>query len=357
VAFTPPTLGPGARVLIVRLSALGDIIHATPVLAAIRRRYADVKVDWLVEAAYAPILSMVSGIHRSIVVRAERRVGANSDPVFAGGLDYARAVGFLRRQQYDAALDLQGLVKSALWARLSGARRVIGFDRSALREPLAARLYTETVAPSSRPHVIHRNLAVAAHLGAVVESIEVPIAAGRSSMMVGAVADMVGGSRYAVLNPGAAWPNKRWPADRFGGLAKALLGQYGLRSIVTWGPSERDLAEQIARESAGAAMVAPPTGLEDLAALVRGASLVVSGDTGPLHLAAAMGAPIVGLYGPTRPERNGPWDADDETISRAEECRCHHKRHCQIGAPCIDRIGLEEVLAAVERRLSNSADV
>jgi lipopolysaccharide heptosyltransferase I len=345
-----PSLARGARVLIVRLSALGDIIHATPVLAAIRRRYDDVKVDWLVEEAYAPILSMVAGIDRRVTVRASRK----SDLVFAGGLDYARAVGFLRRQRYDAAVDLQGLVKSALWARLSGARRVIGFDRSSLREPLAAWLYTETVRAPSGPHVIHRNLAAAAHLGAPGQPFELPIAPGTSLAMSRAVADSPGGSRYAVLNPGAAWPNKRWPAERFGALSKVLLDRYGLGSIVTWGPSERELADAIVGASAGAALAAPPTTLDDLAVLLGGASLVVSGDTGPLHLAAAMGAPIVGLYGPTWPERNGPWDPHDEVISRADECRCHHKRRCQIGLPCIDRISLDEVLAAVERRLAKA---
>jgi ADP-heptose:LPS heptosyltransferase len=112
------------------------------------------------------------------------------------------------------------------------------------------------------------------------------------------------------------------------------------------------LAEEIVARSGGAARIAPPTEIVDLAALVRGAALVVSGDTGPLHIAAAMGAPIVGLFGPTRPERNGPWDPEDEAISRAEQCRCHHKRQCLIGAPCINDISLDEVIQAVGRRLA-----
>jgi heptosyltransferase I len=101
--------------------------------------------------------------------------------------------------------------------------------------------------------------------------------------------------------------------------------------------------------------VSPPTSVGDLAAVMRGAALVVSGDTGPLHIAAAVGTPLVGLYGPTWPERNGPWDPADVVISRAGRCQCHHKRRCLTGAPCIETIGVEEVVAAVDRRLAAEA--
>jgi ADP-heptose:LPS heptosyltransferase len=157
---------------------------------------------------------------------------------------------------------------------------------------------------------------------------------------------------YIVLNPGAAWPNKRWPPDRFGALAAKLRERTGLRTLVTWGPAERGLAEAVVAASAGAAAAAPATSVPDLAVLMRDAALVVAGDTGPLHIAAAMGAPLVGLYGPTWPERNGPWHPRDVVISRADVCVCHHKRQCLRGAPCINDITLDEVLAASERRLA-----
>ena len=138
------------RILIVRLSALGDIVHAIPVLAAITRQWPAARVDWLVEHAYAPILSLVKGLHRRVVVRGPA-TAETADTISFGGLAaYASAASHLRAQQYDAALDLQGLIKSATWARISGARRVIGFDPAHLREPLAGRLYTETVVPPDR---------------------------------------------------------------------------------------------------------------------------------------------------------------------------------------------------------------
>jgi ADP-heptose:LPS heptosyltransferase len=241
---------------------------------------------------------------------------------------------------------------------------VIGFDRANLREPQAAFLYSETVTPLDRPagqqanrpagdHVIKKNLSILSALQIQPDAIELPLVPHASAETMTAVETAGGPLHFIVLNPGAAWPNKRWPPERFGALAAALRDRTGLRSLVTWGPSERDLANAVVIASSGAASLAPPTSVSDLAVLMREAALVVSGDTGPLHIAAAMGTPLVGLYGPTWPERNGPWDPNDVVISRASACVCHHKRRCLRGAPCINEITLDEVVAASERRLGH----
>lgn len=340
------------RILIVRLSALGDIVHALPVLAALGRSYPAAAIDWLVEENYAPILSLAEGLHRRIIVRARASTVTAGTVSFGGVLGYLRAAAFLRAQRYDAALDLQGLIKSAVWARASGARRVIGFDRSYLREPQAAALYSETVVPQDAPHVMQKNLSILRALHVDGGPLELPLRRTGSAEISKAIESAGGRGGYIVLNPGAAWPNKRWPPERFGALAAALRDRTGLRSLVTWGPAERALAESVSQKSAGAATTAPSTTVVDLAALLRDAALVVSGDTGPLHIAAAMAAPLLGLYGPTWPERNGPWDPDDEVISRAGTCVCHHKRQCLRGAPCINEITIDEVIAAAKRRLA-----
>lgn len=342
------------RILIVRLSALGDIVHALPVLSALRRRFPAASIDWLVEEAYAPILTLATGLDRRVVVRARSGTADAQAVWFGGATGYVRAVRHLRRQHYDVALDLQGLIKSAVWARLSGASRVIGFGREHLREPQAAALYTETASPpSSARHVIQKNLTLAVALGAASTPVELPLAATESPAVADAIARAGGVGRYIVINPGAAWPNKRWPADRFGVLAASVAERTGLRTLVTWGPAERDLAEAVCRAAGGHAEPAPPTTIGDLAVLVRDAAVMISGDTGPLHIAAAMGTPLVGLYGPTWPDRNGPWNPADEVISRAGTCECHHKRRCLRGRPCIDEITLGEVMSAVERRLAS----
>jgi lipopolysaccharide heptosyltransferase I len=349
------------RILIVRLSALGDIVHALPVLGAIRKAMPAAQVDWLVEENYASILSIAAGLHRLIIVRARRSFATPDAISFGGVTGYYAAAKYLWNQDYDVALDLQGLIKSSVWARISFADRVIGFDAPNLREPQAAFLYSETVTPirpagqqASEPaglHVIHKNLSILSALQIDPKTIEMPLTPAASAATTAAIETAGGRLKYIVLNPGAAWPNKRWPPERFGALAAALFEHSGLRSLVTWGPSERDLADTVVAASAGAASAAPATSVSDLAVLMREAALVISGDTGPLHIAAAMGTPLVGLYGPTWPERNGPWDPHDVVISRANVCVCHHKRQCLRGAPCINEITIQEVLAASEQRL------
>jgi ADP-heptose:LPS heptosyltransferase len=155
-----------------------------------------------------------------------------------------------------------------------------------------------------------------------------------------------------MINPGAAWPNKRWPPERFGALAAGIRERVGVRSLVLWGPGEEDVANLVVSASRGAAELSPRTAIVDLFAIAKGAKLMVSGDTGPLHIAAAMGTPVVALFGPTYSERNGPWASADITISRAARCVCHYERRCRLQQPCIEDIGVDEVLSAVEYRVA-----
>ena len=290
------------RVLIVRLSALGDIVHALPVLNRLRDTFPEAQIDWLVEENYAPALALAAGLTRRIIVRAKSD-GTSGDPVmFAAGLGYVRAAKFLRSQRYDAALDLQGLLKSAVWARASGAQRVIGFDRDHLREPLAASFYTDSVMPDVSGHVIRKNLSILHAVNVEPGPPELTVVPHATPEMIKTIQIAGGSDGYIVINPGAAWPNKCWPPERFAALALALRDRTGLHSLVTWGPKERALAGEVSRASGGAAAPAPATSVSDLAALMRSAALVIAGDTGPLHIGAAVGTPIVGLFGPTRPD-------------------------------------------------------
>ncbi len=351
--MSAPALALNSRVLIVRMGALGDIVHALPVLAALRASRPDVAVDWLVDARYAGVLALVEGVRRRIVVRAASAEERAGEVRFRGVPGLLTAVSDLRAQGYDAAIDLQGLVKSAAFARLSGARRVIGFVRAQLREPAAGWLYREQVAGPATGHVVHKNLAVLPALGVPAAGIVFPWKDVPSAVVTAVRADarVAAAGGFAIVNPGAAWDNKRWPPERFGALAAALGERFGLPSVVTWGPGEEARAAAVVAAAAGHALLSPPTALIDLLALARQARLVISGDTGPLHLAASVGAPVVGLFGPTRPDRNGPWRPEDVSVSRAATCVCFHKRQCQRGRPCIEEIEVAEVLAACARRL------
>src|SRR5689334_18024293 len=330
-----------SRILIVRLGSLGDLVHTLPAVSALRRAHPDAEIDWLVDGPHREFLELVPIISRLVVLR---RRGAG------GWLD---AIREMRPRKYDLAIDFQGLVKSAVLARFSGAKRVVGFGRAALRESFAASFYSEAVDLAEGQHVVHKNLALAAALGAADSgALEFPIGAVQSP----AVEAFAGSDArpFALLNPGAAWPNKRWPADRLGLVAKSIQERHGLNSVVLWGPGEQASADEAVRQSGGAARLAPPTGLKDLIALARRSRLIVSGDTGPLHIASAVGVPAVSLFGPTNPARNGPWDQKDVSISLYESCSCHYQRRCQLSAGewCLGHVTVEQVIAAIDRRLA-----
>jgi heptosyltransferase I len=256
----------------------------------------------------------------------------------------------LRGAKYDVALDVQGLVKSAVLARASGAGRVVGFSSAYVRERVAARLYTEPVDVPGAVHVIDRNLALLRPLGLDAVPREFPLDLPVPAEHVQAAVEGIGG-RFALLNAGGNWPNKRWPAERFGALAALLREREGLRSMVLWGPDDVPVAEAVVAESRGAASRAPRTSLLDLMHLASAADLLVSGDTGPLHLAAAVGTPVVGIYGPTDPARNGPWDPRDVCVSRRERCECYHLRRCRAREWCLLDVSPDEVAGAAAARL------
>ena len=318
----------GRRFLIVRLGSLGDVIHAIPAVAALIG-HSQARVDWIVDPRYVDLVKTVEGIGAVIPfdTRQDSLIGT------------ARR---LRGERYDAVVDLQGLLKSAMLARIAGGRRTIGFTSPHLREPLARFFYTETHDPGDAVHVIHKGLALMRALGVQDTTVRFPLGLLPQTRPDG----------YVLLNPGAAWPNKQWPPERFGALAAVIRERHGLRSVVLWGPGEEELAAAVVNASKGAAQAAPPTTIVDIVALARGAHVMISGDTGPLHIAGAVGTPIVALFGPTRAERNGPWSPADISISRFSQCVCHYERRCRRTQPCIDDISVDTVIDAVERRVA-----
>jgi lipopolysaccharide heptosyltransferase I len=326
------------KVLIVRLGAIGDIVHTVPLAAALRRAYPDATIDWLVERKHHAVVSLFKVTDRVI-------------PIEPAGswLATFRAIRGLRASCYDAVFDAQGLIKSAVLARLAGGGRTIGFAGPWLREPAAERFYTEVVDASGAVHVVERNLWLLRALGLEGARIETPLLTVAAPVADDVVA--AEGSRYGIVNPGAGWPNKQWPPERWGQLVAAIQRRHGFPWIVVWGPGEEPLARAVEEASDGVAMMAPPTSVEELVALIERATIMLAGDTGPLHLAAAAGTPIVGVYGPTDPARNGPWATSDVCVSRFAACQCHHKRRCSAAAWCLDGVTVDEMLEAVERRM------
>lgn len=322
---------------------MGDIVHALPVLASLRATWPQAEIDWLVSPRHAPLLALASCLDARIVIDTRRVTGAG------GWLDVIRR---LRARRYDTVLDVQGLIKSAVLARATGAAQVVGFDREHAREGSAAWLYSKRVDPGAARHVVDWNLAVARGAGVIAPCRAFPLTVPVPRPEVGAW--LARNDAFVLLNPGAAWPNKRWVPERFGAVAAWLAREHGLPVFVLWGPGERELAATVCAHSDGAAQPTPETTLEDLVVMVARTEMIVSGDTGPLHVAAALGRPIVGIFGPTDPLRNGPVSADDISLSRRDRCECFHLRACRAARWCLEDLGVEEVQRAVSVRLATA---
>lgn len=329
------------RILIVKLSSIGDVVHALPAAALLKRTLPEAHISWVVERQAGAILKDSPVIDQLIEIdtRSWRKQTLEARML----VDVRERFRELRQpvsqhngdRGVDVAIDLQGLIKSGIVARASGAKRRIGFESSELREKPSRLFLTEQVDTSSFKHVIEKNLALAqAVLGtnnptAESRAYEFPISLTSADEEFGELTAAELKHSFAILNPGGGWPTKLWPAERFGELADLLLEEHHLRSLIAYGPGEEALAERVAASSrAGAARPVAST-LKQFVALARRARLFVGGDTGPLHLAAASGTPIVGIYGPTSPERNGPFDKRDITVGLELWCRSDcHRRSC-----------------------------
>lgn len=303
------------RVLIARTSAIGDTILTAPVACRIRDAFPDAFVAWVVEEKSAAFVVDHPAIDEAVVL---------PRGWFTDWSKLRDARRRLRSLRVDIAIDCQGLTKTALACWLSGARVRVGLRGDHGRE-LSTWMNNRLVEPN-RPHVTDRSLALVESIGALVDSGDRPrwdlpqdAAAARrvGSWLAGQprLTDAPGG--FAVINPGASWDSKLWENDRFATLARRLLDAEGLPSVVVWGGErEHGWALAIAAASGGAAVAAPRTSLVELAELLRQARLVVSPDTGPMHLAVAVGAPTVGLFGVTRPEECGPYGWPHEAVQR-----------------------------------------
>jgi lipopolysaccharide heptosyltransferase I len=326
------------RIAIVKLSAIGDVVHALPAVAALRRALPAAHITWVVENRAAAILNGSPAIDQIIELDTRAWRGRLLSRATLAAVR-ERLTSLRGDGAVDVAIDFQGLLKSGVVAKATQARRRIGFETADLREPLSRLFLTEQVATSRHAHVIEKNLALAS---AVItndpERSGEPFAAGAYEFPIALSADderfaeeAVGrrAARFAILNPGGGWPTKLWPAERFGELADDLYEQHGLVSFVTYGPGEEELARRVVTSARSGAAEMIASTLKQLVALARRAALFVGGDTGPLHLAAAAGAPIVGLYGPTSPVRNGPFNPQDISLGRDIECRIDcHRRSC-----------------------------
>ncbi|HNQ15815.1 MAG TPA: lipopolysaccharide heptosyltransferase I [Pyrinomonadaceae bacterium] len=341
------------KILIVKLSSIGDIVHTLPALAGIRTAFPGAKIGWAVECSSAEIIRGNPLIDE--LIELDTRSLRNNRRIEELLIDAGRQITELRKYEFDISIDFQGLVKSALVGKFTRAGSRFGFSKSGLREPAARFLLTETIDLPPEIHVIEKNLRLAERsLGIEIGRAELqfPISTG-SSHRGEAEALVAGAGRpFAILNPAGGWPTKLWEAERFGELAVRLDRELGLRSVIVTGPNESDLAERAAAHAGDSTpLTASPT-LKGLYELARRAAVYVGGDTGPTHLAVAARCPVVGIFGPTEWWRNGSPFPDDLCVERVDiDCRVDcHRRSCSNWI-CME-ISVDQVFNAVFKRLS-----
>ena len=337
--------------MIIKLGSIGDVVHTLPALADLKESFPEAEIDWLVESKARVILNGNPWLHDVVEIDTHKWRRSWSLQTLA---EMRRIASSLRGRRYDVALDFQGLWKSAFLGKVSGARKLIGFDRTTLKEPGCRLFYDQEIKPAPAVrHVIDIYKELLPSLGiapgphrfhlSVPDEDQQYISQQLSSCQIG---------DFFVLNPGGGWDTKNWAPENYALLHDKLREKTGLSSILTWGPGEEQLMDKVLHACVGPPPATFPTSLYQLIALLRRAKLFVGGDTGPLHLATACETPVVGIFGPTDPLRNGPFSPEDIVVSHAVPCGPCYKRTCPIyNKECLRLVQVDEVFQAVLRRL------
>jgi heptosyltransferase-1 len=354
-----------AKILIVRLGAMGDILHALPAVTGIRAALPDATIGWLVEERWSELLTALGRKASPNIVSPQKPVVNLIHTVDtkrwrqrffrpAATTEILGALKRVRKVDYDFALDFQGAIKSAFSAQVSGASTVAGFVDP--RESAARFFYSQKVSRSG-DHVIEQNHALAAHaLKQCLNGQELTLPAPQlpvgpqGEAWADAEINRLGIASFAIVNPGAGWGAKQWPAQRFGQVAQALA-VHNVKTLVNVAEGEEDLARAVVEASGGNAFELRCT-IGQLIALTRRARIFLGGDTGPLHLAAAFGIPVVGIYGPTDPVRTGPFGTKSIALRHPEsQTTFSHHRAPEEG---LLQISVEEVVSAARFLLGSN---
>lgn len=312
-------------ILVVRLGAMGDIVHTLPAVASLKRSFPELPLTWIVESNWAPLLQGNPAIDRLILV--ERRNRGT----------WAETRRQLRRNKYAMALDFQGLLKSAIVARLAGPESVVGFHRSEAREGAAAWFYSKTVHSRSR-YIVDRNLDLAAAAGAtrISRTFYVPPGTPEGNLP---------SDGFVLASPFAGWTGKQWPLEYYAEAAGILGKELGLPLVLNGPPSAREALSRVPNA------LLHVSGLPGLIDATRRATAIIGVDSGPLHLAAALEKPGVALFGPTDPDRNGPCHANIRVIRGPRVfARNHRGAYARSGDidPVMREIDPERVIAALK---------
>ncbi|MFO7599376.1 MAG: lipopolysaccharide heptosyltransferase I [Candidatus Desulfacyla sp.] len=345
------------NILIVKLSAIGDVVHTLHVLEALRKRFPGARIDWVVEEDSSQVLFGHPALNRVIVLR--RKAWQKSLFNRTHGRSILREVfafvDELRRYPYDLVIDLQGLLKSGVVVGLSRGKRKIGMGGS--REGARLFLNEGPIPVGYDQHAIDRYLRVAESIGCedAGSGGRIPYAES-DKVSVDEILDRheIKNGPFVAINPMAKWPTKLWVAERFAVLARRMREELGFEIVFTGSMSDRPVIEDMAREMASPPLnLAGRINLKELAYLYTRCRLMVSTDTGPMHVAAAMGCPVVALFGPTAPWRTGPYGKGHVVVRADVGCSPCFKKRCA-HMTCMKEIGVDQVLRAAQEVMLHS---
>jgi len=333
---------PEHRFLVVRLSSLGDIVHTFPAVANLRESFPNAEIVWLTHPRWKLLVESSS---------LATEIWATETRSFAS---LREILSRIRGHAFDTAIDYQGLWKSAAFSFLAGIPRRIGFSSQTIREYGVPILYTDRVR-TTRTHIADQNgeLSQRADASHATYTVKLKVSLDEESKFLEQLRGL-GVDRYVALSPGGGWRSKCWPPERFGALCKMIRDSLGLRCVINHGPGEESLAAAVRESSGDAAPILCNRELGQLMALLRNAICIVGGDTGPLHLAVALGTPSVALFGPTDPARNGPYrgslgaSTPIDIVLRSPGAVTTYKRSTQVD-PSMLEIEVDTVLESVRR--------
>jgi lipopolysaccharide heptosyltransferase I len=349
------------NILIVKLSALGDVTHTLPALTALRRAHPSARIAWLVEAAAAPLVTGHPALNEVLIWPRREFTRALRSGHWAGAWRVLRAfLRDLRAVRYDVVLDFQGLLKSAVWVALARGDRKVGWGRGMARSEGSYLFLNERVpAVSMEVHALERGLllleAIGIPRGPVVYDLPITVEARTRAEQLLQTGGIGARDRFVALHPMTRWPTKQWSSERFAAVADAVRAQ-GFPAVFTGATEDRAGVDAVFACLKGPALrLDGRLDLKTLAAVFERAAVVVSTDTGPMHMAAAVGTPVVAVFGPTAPNRTGPYGCTHRVVRAGVACSPCFSRTCRssVGEPmaCMKRLETVDVIRAVIQTL------
>ena len=333
------------KILIVKLGAVGDVVHTLPALHSLRKNFPHAFIAWAVERKSMDVITGNPDLDEVIIFeRKELQKIFKADGVIAAYRFFEEFAGKLKEYKFDLVIDFQTLFKSGIITLSSGAKKRIGFDK--WRE--LNRLFTNQRVKAVSRHTVDKYLELVDAAGGKVDSTPVKIACSSedASYVDGFLNEKALADKpWVAINPGASWTSKLWPVKKFAALCD-ILEDSGIPVVVIWGPGEEPLVDGIVEAASSKPHVAPSTSIKQLACLLERSSLYVGGDTGPMHMAVAMGTTVVGIFGPSDPDRNGPYGEGHIILQADIDCIKCWKKSCS-SMDCMNNVSVEDVADAV----------